>query len=286
MRAAVEHNLTVNSLTSKEIVDRWPGLGTVGDVAGVYEPGAGYLLVEDCVAAHLALAEAAGASLMLDTTAHDWNATDQEVVVETDRGRVTASRLVITAGPWAAQVLKVIGIPLTVRRKSLFWFATDGPRYEVSAGFPVFLFELPRSFENAANTQHGSSVFYGFPKIDHRGIKFAEHSGGKKVNEPLDVDREMDLGELRRINDVRTQWLPGVSDRVTDHAVCLYTMSPDEHFIVDRHPTHPNVSFAAGLSGHGFKFAPVLGKASAELALDGETRSQIDFLSLARFRRQ
>ena len=127
-------------------------------------------------------------------------------------------------------------------------------------------------------------MFYGFPKIDDRGVKFAEHSGGRIVEDPLDVDRAMDLSELQRLNDVRAEWLPGVSDRVTDHAVCLYTMSPDEHFIVDRHPDYANVVFAAGLSGHGFKFAPALGKGLADLVLNGGTELPIDFLSLGRFR--
>lgn len=285
LRAAAEHNLNVQSLTSAEIAERWPGLRTVGEVAGVFEPRAGYLLVEDCVAAHLTLAQAAEASLMLDTVAHNWRATDGEVRVETDRGTVTASRLVITAGPWAAQVLNDIAIPLAVRRKSLFWFGTASRHYEASAGFPVFLFEVPSSSESAVGGHHTSSVFYGFPKIDDRGVKFAEHSGGENVDDPLTVNREMNPGELQRLNDARSQWLPGVSDRVTDHAVCLYTMSPDEHFIVDRHPMHANVSFAAGLSGHGFKFAPVLGKALADLAVDGKTTSQIEFLSLKRFQR-
>jgi glycine/D-amino acid oxidase-like deaminating enzyme len=136
---------------------------------------------------------------------------------------------------------------------------------------PVFLWELP----------HG--VFYGFPKLDSRGVKFAEHTGGHVVADPCDADRSIDLAEQRRLIEVLGNHLPGVLSRVTDHAVCLYTMSPDEHFIVDRHPGHANVVFAAGLSGHGFKFAPVLGKALAEMALDGETSMPVRFLSRSRF---
>jgi sarcosine oxidase len=284
LRAAAEHDLTVHNLSPKEIVARWPGLCIPDNMAGVFEPAAGYLLVEDCVTAHLAAAETAGATLMIDTTVQAWTATEREVRVQTDRGEFVAERLVITAGPWAAQMLADLNIPLTVRRKSLFWFATDKPEYDVSSGLPVFLFEMPNRSSPTETEYCQHSVFYGFPKLDDRGVKVAEHGGGQPVNDPLVVDRSIDSNEQQRIVDVLTEWLPGVSHRMTDHAVCLYTMSPDENFIVDRHPMHANVVFAAGLSGHGFKFTPVLGSALADLSLDGQTRLPIDFLSLARLR--
>jgi glycine/D-amino acid oxidase-like deaminating enzyme len=157
-----------------------------------------------------------------------------------------------------------------VHRKSLFWFETSAPQYDVANGFPVFLYELPKG------------VFYGFPKLDARGVKAAEHSGGRVVDDPLVVDRSIDANEQQRLIQFLSAHLPGVTNKVTDHVVCLYTMSPDENFIVDRHPAHANVVFAAGLSGHGFKFVPVLGRALAELALDGGTKLPIGFLSLAR----
>ena len=125
-------------------------------------------------------------------------------------------------------------------------------------------------------------VFYGFPKLDARGVKVAEHSGGRVVDDPLAVDRSIDVEEQGRLIQFLSAHLPSVTTKATDHAVCLYTMSPDENFIVDRHPAHANVVFAAGLSGHGFKFTPVLGRVLAELALDGRTDLPIGFLSLAR----
>lgn len=271
LRAAAEHNLSVQSMTAAEIRARWTGFSVPEDLVGVFEPGAGYLLVEECVEAHLAAAETAGATLMVDTAVQGWTATQREVRVQTDRGELAADRLVITAGAWASQMLVDSNIPLTVLRKSLFWFATGSADYDVAAGFPVFLFELLQG------------VFYGFPKLDVRGVKIAEHSGGYTVRDPLAVDRSIDPQEQRRVVDVLSLCLPDVSPRVTDHAVCLYTMSMDEHFIVDRHPVHSNVVFAAGLSGHGFKFAPALGRALADLAVDGTTTLPIEFLSRQRF---
>ncbi|MEX0613648.1 MAG: N-methyl-L-tryptophan oxidase [Pirellulales bacterium] len=271
LRAAEEHQLAVESLTAAEIHRRWPGLGAADPLCGVFEPAAGFLLVEDCVAAHLAAARDAGAELLPNTEVVSWSASERGVRVITSLGEFAAERLIITAGAWAGSLLADLNVPLSVRRKSLFWFATDSADYEVTNGFPVFLFELP------------DGVFYGFPKLDARGVKFAEHSGGHVVGDPLAVDRAIDPQEQRRLLDVLPRHLPGVRPRVTDHCVCLYTMSPDEHFILDRHPTHANVVFAAGLSGHGFKFAPVLGRALSDLALDGATELPIGFLGLRRF---
>jgi monomeric sarcosine oxidase len=271
LRAAEEHGLAVESLTARQIGEHWPGLRASDPLVGVYERAAGYLLVEACVEAHLAAARKLGAGLLIDTAVESWSADDRGILVRTATGEIAAESLIITAGAWADSVLVDLGIRLAVRRKSMFWFATDAAEYASDRGLPVFLWELPQG------------VFYGFPKLDARGIKFAEHSGGRIVNDPLHVDRSVDLAEKQRLIDVLERHLPGVSPRVTDHAVCLYTMSPDEHFIVDRHPEYANVAFAAGLSGHGFKFAPVLGKALAELALDSGTSLPIGFLSRSRF---
>jgi monomeric sarcosine oxidase len=289
LRAAKDHALAVESLRAAEIERRWPGLRVNDPLVGVYEPTAGYLLVEDCVAAHLAAAQAAGAELLPETEVQQWSANERDVRVLTSKGEFAAKHLIVTAGAWAGPLLADLKIPLTVRRKSMFWFATDEKQYNAAAGFPVFLFELPDAGGRASPRleidrlgETAVRVFYGFPKLDSRGVKFAEHSGGRVVKDPLAVDRAIDPQDQRRLLDVLPHYLPGVSQRVTDHAVCLYTMSPDGHFIVDRHPVYPNVVFAAGLSGHGFKFAPVLGRALADLALERGADLPIEFLSLAR----
>ncbi len=271
LRAAAEHGLAIEQVSPSEMERRWPGLRVPGDLVGVFEPSAGYLLVEDCVAANLAAAQAAGATLLADTVVDEWTADDRGVRVRTSVGEIAAAKLIIAAGSWAGSMLGDVPLKLSVRRKSLFWFETESPRYDVAAGFPVYLFELP------------AGVFYGFPSIDGRSVKVAEHTGGATVDDPATVNREIDPNEQRRIEEFLAAHLPEVSSRIAEHVVCLYTMSPDEHFIVDRHPAHANVVFAAGLSGHGFKFTPVLGRALVDLALDGSTPLAIDFLSLNRF---
>jgi sarcosine oxidase len=271
LRAANDHGLNVEQLSANEVQRRWPGLRVPETMDGVYEPEAGYLLVEECVRAHLESAAAAGAKLLRDTEAHQWEANGDGVRVLTNAGEYAAASLVIAAGPWANSLLSSLQLRLAVLRKPLFWFACESPWYETGPGFPVFLFELP------------AGIFYGFPKLDDRGVKVAEHTGGQVVADPAKVNREIDAGEEGSLRDFLAAHLPNVLPRVTDHTVCLYTMSLDEHFLVDRHPDHPNVVFAAGLSGHGFKFAPVLGRALAELALARTTQLPIGFLSLERF---
>ena len=133
---------------------------------------------------------------------------------------------------------------------------------------PGFYLELPEGH------------FYGFPKIDDLGVKLAEHSGGRVVEDPLAESREIDPGEQARVEWFVKNHLPGATLECTRHEVCFYTMTRNGHFVVDRHPDHPGVVFAAGLSGHGFKFACVLGEVLADLALDGATRHPIGFLSL------
>ncbi len=270
LRAAKEHGLDVDSLSAAAIEQRWPGLHVPSDLVGVFEQRAGYLLVEDCVKAQVEAAQRAGAELRCPAEVQRWDA-GESIQVQTSVGNFSTSRLIVAAGAWAGPLLSDLGVSLEVRRKSLFWYEVENDFYAASNNFPTFFFELPEG------------MFYGFPQIDGRGVKLAEHTGGESVADPLQLDRSLHRDEQQRIEAFLQQHLPKVTLRNTDHAACMYTMSPDEYFILDRHPTCPGVVFAAGLSGHGFKFAAVLGKALADLSLEGETDLTIDFLSLERF---
>jgi sarcosine oxidase len=271
LASARQHGLHVESLSVAEVRERWPGFRLSAEHVGVFEAAAGYLRVERCVLAHLAAAKDAGAEFQFGNAAGSWRRDGQDVVVKLENGQqFAARRLVVTAGPWAPQVLADLGVPLEVRRKHVHWFASDDLAYHQDHGCPTFLYELP----------HG--VFYGFPQIDSFGVKVAEHSGGQPVPDPLADPRQLEPTDLARVEDFVRAHLPGVG-RQRRHSVCFYTMSPDEHFIVDRHPENENVLFAAGLSGHGFKFTSVLGEALADLALEGKTMLPIGFLGLGRF---
>jgi sarcosine oxidase len=274
LEAAQLHGLKVEPLTADEVPRRFSGLRAAEGSMGVFEPAAGYLKVERCVLAHLAAARQCGAEFQFGVTAREWHADGSGVRLVTDQGEFSTSKLVITAGPWAPQLLADLGVPLVVRRKHLYWFPTSDRSYHEGGGCPTYLYELP----------HG--VFYGFPQIDELGVKVAEHSGGAIVDNPTNDARPLDPADLARVESFLAQYLPGVGRPMQRRSVCFYTMSPDEHFLVDRHPHQENVFFVAGLSGHGFKFTSVLGEALADLALNGKTKLPIEFLGLHRFNKE
>lgn len=266
LESARQHQLQVDELTKQDVAERFPGFIVPETSVAVFEPHAGYLMVERCVLAHLAEAKKCGAELRTGETIIDWQANDVGVTVRTDKRTYAARKLVITAGAWASELLGELGLDLRVRRKHLHWYACDDARYRADHGCPVFFYETPAGY------------FYGFPRIDDRGIKVADHTGGTEITDPLADDKSREPEDVRRVEQFLGAHLPGVSATSTRHEVCYYTMSPDEHFIVDTHPRYKNVVFAAGLSGHGFKFTSVLGEALADLADHGTTRLPIGFL--------
>lgn len=267
--AAALHGLPLEDIAPADLDGRFP-FKVGDDLVGVFEQDAGFLHVERSVLAHLRMATDAGATLVTGDPVTGWRAEGDGVVVDTESSRYTAGKLVITAGAWAAGLLADLAIPLTVRRKHLHWYACGDPRYDADTGCPCFFYETAAGF------------FYGFPEIAGTGVKVAEHSRGVDHVDPLTDDRAPDPGDRARVASFMRDHLPGVTEKPVRHDVCYYTMTPDEQFIVDRHPHHPNVAFAAGLSGHGYKFAPVLGEVLADLALDGATRQPIGFLAVDR----
>lgn len=271
--AARIHALAVERLTAADAAGRWPALRLPDSWDVIFEAAAGYLFVEECVRGHLLAAARAGADLRWGVTVHRWRATGDGVVVETDAGGFTAARLVLCPGPWAAGLLRLPHVPLTVLRKSLFWYAppTSDRSCHVPPALPCFACDTPAGF------------FYGFPALDDRGLKVANHSGGTAVGDPLTVNRAIDAGERRDVETFLDAHLPRLGRRLTTHATCLYTMSPDHHFLLGLHPEHPQVALAAGFSGHGFKFASVVGEILADLATMGRTPHPIAFLSPGRF---
>jgi monomeric sarcosine oxidase len=271
LESARRHKLDVETLSSDESQRRFPGFHVPPGCEAVFERDAGYLLVEACVRTHVEAAVRLGADLRTDEVVTRWSIENGAVVVETDRGRYTAAQLILTPGPWAMELLADLGVPLRVVRKHLHWFANDDVGLHADRGCPAFFYETPQGY------------YYGFPQIDDRGVKAAQHSGGDPVADPLAVDRALDPVELARVQTFLAEHLPGASSQPTGHAVCMYTMTPDEHFLVGLHPRHSEVALVAGLSGHGFKFTPVLGEILAELVLEGNSRQPIGFLSPTRF---
>ncbi|QDT65546.1 N-methyl-L-tryptophan oxidase [Calycomorphotria hydatis] len=269
LQAAKIHSLTVNDYSAAEARAEFPGFHFDDEQRVVFEPEAGYLRVEECVEAQL------NAACRMDVVVanyhepcKNWRVDGDSVIVETEQNMYHTSRLIITAGAWSGQLLSDLGLKLEVRRKQQVWMPLqktgECPR-------PVFFYDLP------------DGCYYGFPSLDGDTIKMAEHSGGEIVDDPAAVNRELKAEDITPLTNFASTYLKHVEPICSDHSTCLYTMSPDGHFIVDRHPEYPQVSFAAGLSGHGFKFASVLGEVLADLAIDGRTELPVGFLSLDRF---
>lgn len=269
-RAARAHGLAIEALTADAAARRFLGFRFADGEQVLFEPDAGFLRVEECVHAHIERAVSRGATILAGQRVREWSADDDAVRVTCDAGAFNARRLVITAGAWSAQLLTELGRALHVRRKVQLWFRSDNPAHAAGAGAPAFCFDESDGF------------FYGFPALGEGLMKIAEHSGGQQAPAPEAVERALLPEDLPRVQRFIAARLPGVRPLVERHSVCLYTMTPDEHFIIDRHPRHANVFVAAGFSGHGFKFAPLVGSVLADLVTTDRTAAPIGFLSAAR----
>jgi sarcosine oxidase len=258
-RSADEHGLPYEWLSPEETRRRWPAFAVPDDWDVLYSPQAGFLVTEPSLRALAAAARPLGAELREHEPARAWGATAAGAWVRTDRATYHADRLVVTAGAWAGQILADLGLPLTVRRKVLWWLAVEDPAPFLPDRFPIFI------------TGSDAGEVYGFPIHDHPGLKIANHLGGEPTD-PDGVERAVRDEEKADVVALASRLLPGVTDRVLESAVCLYTLTPDTDFVVDRHPRWPHVAVGAGFSGHGFKFAPAIGELLAYLALDPAAR--------------
>lgn len=269
--ASQSHDLPMEQLSAAEVSARFDGFAIDSSEAAIFDPNGGILRVEDCIREHIRLAQVHGAALSTGETLHHWYPENGKVTVITDSGRYTADKLVMAPGPWAPALLPALAPYLHLRRKALFWFQNEDPCYTLEAGCPVFLFE------------QGAHTFYGFPALDDKGIKVADHAGGQPLAAPANLDRHVDTAELEALSLMVRRNLPRTGHQLNHHTTCMYTMTPDGHFIVGHYPQMPQVCVVAGLSGHGFKFATVLGEVMADLALEGATSHPVEFLSPLRF---
>ena len=275
LEAAKLHDLPHRLLDRAELAQVYPFFTVPDDYVGVFEPNAGFVLSEKAIATHVLLALHNGAELHGEEPVLDWRSTGGGVTVRTPRQTYQAERLLFCSGAWTGKLLTDLGIPLLVTRQILGWVwprrSHDSFRYGV---MPVWGIEQP-----------DGSLAYGFPMaLDYPGLKLARHAPGLPTD-PDAVDRTTTAEDEREIRDILQRYLPDADGPLLSLRTCLYTNSPDHHFILDRHPQHNNVFLAAGFSGHGFKFASVIGEILADLAQHDRTNHPIEFLSLRRFGR-
>ena len=269
-RASAEtHRLPCEVLGARALRERYPAFRPREDEVGVWEPRAGVLFPDSCVAAHLESARAAGAELRTDEPVIAWRASGEGFEIETARGRFAAGALVLAAGAWIPSLAHGLALPLEVTRQPIFWFEPKAhPERFDPERFPIYIWE-----------HEPGRYFYGFPAFEGR-IKVATHMEGAPAD-PDSLDREVTEQEVAVLRARLRDYLPDAEGRFHSAAVCMYASTPDGHFAIDRHPDHPRAIVLSACSGHGFKFAPAIGEIAADLV---EGRAPATPLELFRLR--
>jgi monomeric sarcosine oxidase len=270
-RALAEAGRPYARLGPSEVATRFPAFRLGDDQAAIHSPDAGVLSADACTAALRRTAVARGAELRDRSPVEALRADDHGVELTVAGERIVADRLVLTAGPWLSEGPLALDAPLEVQQQQVIYLEIDDPSGFEAGPSPVFI-------------DYGSMV-YGFPPFERPGcVKVSDHSGARAIRlvqrgDALDGDRAAATTATAR------RLMPGLSDRVADHDLCVYTMTPDEHFLLGAHPEWPNVVVGGGFSGHGFKFGPLLGDILAELAVEGSSGRDLSLFAPDRFER-
>jgi sarcosine oxidase len=276
LASARQHGLPHEVLDADAIRDRFPLFAPAEDTIALFEERSGFVRPEQTVREHLRRAGTAGADLRFGERVLGWTATDRGVTVHTSESAYDAGRLVVAAGAWAPSLLADLGVPLRVERQLMHWFAPTGSIEPWQVGrHPVWIWEATPEVQS-----------YGFPAYGDPadGVKVTFYrDSGSGAADPDALDREIHADEVDRLAEHLSTRLPALPGRHLHGVACMYTSAPDEHFVIAPHPGHATVTVAAGFSGHGFKFAPVVGEILADLALDGTTAHPISLFTPSRF---
>ncbi|MFO0872984.1 MAG: N-methyl-L-tryptophan oxidase [Phycisphaerales bacterium] len=309
LAAAQAHALAHEVLDRAELASRWPQFRVPEDHVALFEPAMGYLLCEPAIMAHAELALRCGADLRGQEPVLRWSMDGAGVRVETPRGTHLASRLLITAGAWTAELAPRLGWPLRVTRQVVAWVWPKRPElFTEASGAPSLggneqagsmpgsapglspasprRAPRPHAFPCWAVQHPGGGLHYGFPMARHGetglGLKLGLHQPADETHADR-VDRSLRGDDEATVRDFLRSTLPDADGPLLAMKVCLYTNTPDGHFAIDRHPEHAPVIVASPCSGHGFKFAPVIGEVLADLLERNSTRHEIGFLRATRW---
>ena len=255
---------------------RFPQFHLPEDFKALYQPDSGFVKASKAVRGHIKLAQANGADVKEATAVTAIKLQSDGVEVSTADGSYSAGSLVVTAGGWAKSLLEQTGLnlPLAPLRCQLNFMApTNMSPYE-SENCPVWIAHVGSLFPEA---------IYGIPSHGGSGFKIAFH-GGPPYSHPTEISREADPENITALRPFMRAHIPGIAQApVRESRICIYTQTPDEHFVVDKHPEHAHVVIGAGFSGHGFKFSTTVGKMLTEIALDGATPHNDSLFKIARF---
>jgi sarcosine oxidase len=270
LRSCQVHHLTHELLDAATVQRRFPGYRPPPDMVAVYQPDGGFLMSERCVVAHVVAALDLGAEIHGRERTTSWRAEGAGVHVTTESGAYEAGSLLVTAGPWVGELVPRLA-PLAIpERQVLLWAQPRRPAYFRSESFPVFTMQAPEG------------RFYGFPVYGVPGFKIGKYHHRRQSVRLDAIDRECHPEDEAVLREGLRRYFPDADGPTLAMKVCLFTNTSDEHFILDRHPDHPQIGIAAGFSGHGFKFCSVVGEIMADLVTEGTTRHKIDRFRLSR----
>lgn len=271
------HDLPHAVLTGAAVNARFPGYRLPAGARAVFQPEGGFVLSERAIVAHANAATEAGADIRARERVLGWEAhpRGEGVVVTTDRGRHEAARLVLAAGAWMADLAPVLDGLAVPERQVLAWLRPHRPELYAPDRFPVFNLEVEEG------------RYYGLPVWEVPGFKFGRYGHRAERGAAEAVRREVEAEDERLLRGFAERYFPDGAGATMALRTCMFTNTPDEHFIIDRHPEFPQVVLASPCSGHGYKFCSVVGEIVADLATgDGATRHDIGFLGLGRLREE
>ena len=270
--SSIKYNLEYEKLDAKSLMERWPGITVPDDYVACYDPNSGFLYSEECILAYKEECEKLGVTILENQPVLDLQITDKEVTVLSADTTFVARKAVVTAGAWIPKLLPDLELDIKPLRKTFGWFETSEENLYGSQ-FPCYVFYT-----------HDVGHYYGFPDFNGKGLKIGRMDLGEVVD-PDELNRDFDSTpkEEADLRSFLSRYMPQANGHLNAGKVCLFSMTPDEDFIIDFHPQHENVLIAGGFSGHGFKFASAIGKTLCELAVQGVSNQDISFLSLNRF---
>jgi sarcosine oxidase len=271
IQSAREHHLDHEILDCAAIKQRFPGLNPEPRMIGVLESRAGIVYPEKCIGAYLRLAEVLGAELCTNEKILSWKPTAENVTIRTAQNEYLARTAIVTTGAWMGEIVPELGQLLTVERQVLLWFRASDPELFSPERFPIHLWEY-----------EPDKMFYGFPDLGN-GVKVAFHHQGEFTTADM-LDRNVTTADIENLRQLLKRYLPAANGEFLRGTVCLYTNTPDGHFILDRHPQSDRVIVASPCSGHGFKFASAIGEVLADLVLDGKSSLDLSLFRLDRFK--
>lgn len=272
LQSCLDHGLEHEQLDRAEISRRFPAFQLPEGHVGLWQPGGGFVASEKAIYAHVGLAQSRGADIRTNEPMLDWAPTaDGGVTVRTERGSYSAGRLVITSGGWISDAVPALARQVHTVKQAIGWFTTRRPELFREGDFPVFIL----------TAEEGS--FYGFPLYEHPGFKIGGPHFAREPIDPREPDRTPSPRQVALIQDCLKRYLPDAAGAPLTLKGCVYTVSPDEDFIIDSVPGVPQAVFASCCSGHGFKFASAIGEILADRATDTPSPFDLSPFSLGRF---